>query len=540
MMQNRYYWEKKCPGRLVGRNFVKAIAGITLLSLLCCVRLAHGTTYSSDGSRADVQSKIDGATTGDIVTIPSGSFTWTSAVTLSKAVHLQGAGSGRIIGYSSSSVTFGTGSKTFTVQSGFTVANGTTLRIWRTSTNAYANYMLGTVTSLSGTTLTMNIATNTGSGTTGPWCIATEYSTRIVHSAGANVLLPITEATAGSAEVSGIQFTTGTGTAGIITWTYTSGGQPILIHDCWFWQTIEGVDVIRDGSTNRGIVWNCSFAWSFFSQSNSLALHFPIDARTEVWASASTMGAADTDGKSNIYVEDCDFHGGIGVSDFDSNSKIVWRYNVMDNAGVASHGYDTSAYGVRHWELYNNVFHFSNMGDCDGTKSLNIINYALLRGGTGVITDNSFEDITSCAWGDKHELQFGVWALGRWGASAYDADDGCVPHYPTPRQFGFGYVTGNGIDGQGHSTSGGAYVGDSEPAYIWNNTGFTPVIDITTDGAACVTNQYGHVPDDPNDYIQAGRDYKLGAKPGYVKYTYPHPLRGGTPPESPQHLEILP
>jgi hypothetical protein len=27
------------------------------------------------------------------------------------------------------------------------------------------------------------------------------------------------------------------------------------------------------------------------------------------------------------------------------------------------------------------------------------------------------------------------------------------------------------------------------------------------------------------NYIQAGRDYKLEPKPGYVKYTYPHPLR---------------
>ena len=533
------YWKKNAR-----RSLGKTITGTVSLSLICCFELASGTTYNSNGSSADVQVKINTATTGDTVTIPSGSFTWTTAVTLSKAVHLQGAGSGRIIGYSNSNVAFGTGTKVFTVQSGFTVANGTTLRIWRTSTNAYANYMLGTVTSLSGTTLTVSIATNTGSGTTGPWCIATEYATRIVHSAGANVLLPITESTAGSPEVSGIQFTTGTGTGNMITWNYASGGQPILIHDCWFWQTTSGVDVIRDNTTNRGIVWNCSFAWSFFAQSDSQALHFPIDARTEVWASASTMGAADTDGKSNIYVEDCDFHGGIGVSDFDSNSKIVWRYNVMDNAGVASHGYDTSAYGTRHWELYNNVFHFSNMGDCDGTKTMNIINYALLRGGTGVITDNSFEDITSCAWGDKAELQFGVWCLGRWGqpSGAYDAGDGCAPHYPAPRQFGFGRVTGSGKDGQGNSTSNGIYVGDSEPAYIWNNTGLTPVVNITTDGTSCTTNQYGHVPDDPNDYIKVGRNYFMGtAKPGYSKYTYPHPLRGGggnTPPSAPEDLQI--
>ena len=308
---------------------------------------------------------------------------------------------------------------------------------------------------------------------------------------------------------------------------YSASGRPILIHDCWFYQTAEGVDIIRDLDTNRGVIWNCSFAWSFWAQSNSQALHFPLNARTEVWASPSTMGMNDSGGVNNFYVEDCDFHGGIGVSDFDSNSKVVWRHNINDHAGLASHGYDTSAYGTRHWEIYDNQFLFANLGDCDGSKTLDLINHMLLRGGTGVITDNYFENISSCAWGDKAEIQFGIWCLGRWSQQpgAYDADDNCVPHYPAPRQFGYGRITGSGRDGQGHSTSNGVYVGDSEPAYIWGNTGFQPAISVTTDGNACVANQYGHVPDSPTDYIQAGRDYKLERKPGYVKFTYPHPLR---------------
>jgi hypothetical protein len=508
---------------------------LALFSGVCFATHCEATVYHSDGSAANVQALHNAALDGDTITLPAGTFTWSIPVTISKAIKIQGEGSGRIIGWSRVSQTFGTGTKTFTVQSGFSVANGTTLRIWALTTDKETAYMLGTVTSVVGTTLTMNISTNTGSGTGYIWSIATEFSTRVIHAAGANVLLPIMETAGGSPEVSGIQFTAGTGDGRLITLNYTSGGQPILIHDCWFYQTINGADIIRDNDTNRGVIWNCSFSWSFWAQSNSQALHFPLNARIEVWSSTSTMGMADTTGKSNFYVEDCDFHGGIGVCDFDSNSKVVWRHNIMDHAGIASHGYDTSAYGTRHWEIYDNQFLYANEGDCDGSRSLNLVNHMLLRGGTGIITDNYIENITSCSWGDKAEIQFGVWCLGRWGQSpgAYSADDAGRVEYPAPRQFGFGRVTGTGHDGQNHSTSNRVYVGDSEPAYVWNNTGFTPVIALTTDGTPGVVNQYGHIPDDPRDYIKAGRDYKLEAKPGYIKFTYPHPLRAPAPGATP-------
>ena len=502
---------------------LSALGGLSGLS----VPLSGATVYHSDGSAASVQALHNKALDGDTVTLPAGTFTWSTPVTISKAIKIQGEGSGRIIGWSRSSQTFGTGAKTFVVQNGFTAATGTNLRIWRIVTNKETSYMLGTVTSVSGTSLTVNVTSNTGSGSASLWLIATEFSTRVSLGAGANSLLSLHESTAGDVEVSGIQFTTATGTGPLVTLNYSVSGRPILIHDCWFYQTAEGVDIIRDLDTNRGVIWNCSFAWSFWAQSNSQALHFPLNARTKVWASPSTMGMNDTGGVNNFYVEDCDFHGGMGVSDFDSNSKVVWRHNINDHAGLASHGYDTSAYGTRHWEIYDNQFLFANLGDCDGSKTLDLINHMLLRGGTGVITDNYFENISSCAWGDKSEIQFGIWCLGRWSQQpgAYDADDNCVPHYPAPRQFGYGRITGSGRDGQGHSTSNGVYVGDSEPAYIWGNTGFQPAISVTTDGNPCVANQYGHVPDSPTNYIQAGRDYKLEPKPGYVKFAYPHPLR---------------
>ena len=87
----------------------------------------EATVYYSDGSAANVQALHNGALDGDAITIPAGTFTWSTPVTISKAIKLQGAGSGRIIGWSRSSQSFGTGIKTFTVQAGFMADIGTTL-----------------------------------------------------------------------------------------------------------------------------------------------------------------------------------------------------------------------------------------------------------------------------------------------------------------------------------------------------------------------------------------------------------------------------
>ena len=143
------YWKKNAR-----RNLGKTIAGTVLLSLLCCFELASGTTYNSNGSSADVQVKINLAANGDTVTLPSGSFTWTSGVTCSKGLTISGAGGGRVEGTSTSSVTIGSGTKTFTIRSGSTIND---FKVGETVT-AHVKYystksMTGTVTSWNGTTL---------------------------------------------------------------------------------------------------------------------------------------------------------------------------------------------------------------------------------------------------------------------------------------------------------------------------------------------------------------------------------------------------
>lgn len=502
------------------------------LALWCSSALA--ATYDSDGTSGSAQTLITAAVAGDIITVPAGSHSWTSQVAITKGVHLRGAGSGRVVARSTSSVAFGTGSKSWTIQNPAnglpidatisTLTIGTVLRGWRLGTDKDVNYILGTITSLVGTTLTLNVTTSTGSGTHPLWRFATEHATKVTHNAGASALISISEDTAASVKVSGIQFTTGTGTGRLMEWNHTAGGQPILLHDNWWNQSISSVDIVKNNSTNRGIIWNCSVTWTFIAQSNSQFFHSPPNDRTESWTTPSTMGMADADGKQNIYIEDSDIHGNTAAAcDFDSNTRAVYRYNLNDHAALNSHGFDSSAWGVRHIEYYRNRFEFTNYGDSDGLTTIDSINHILLRGGTGAIHNNYIEDIASQAWGDKQEFQFGIWALTTSNAPSlpWSNNDSGVPERFCPRQFGVGWIDGTSLDGHGNSTANGLSVGDREPLYIWANTGFTPVINITAGSGGALN------PDSAVDYIRAGIEYFNDGtpKPGYAEKEHPHPLR---------------
>jgi hypothetical protein len=58
---------------------------------------ALGTVYHSDGSAASVQGLHNQVLNGDTITIPAGTFTWRTKVTISKSITLQGEGIGQTI-----------------------------------------------------------------------------------------------------------------------------------------------------------------------------------------------------------------------------------------------------------------------------------------------------------------------------------------------------------------------------------------------------------------------------------------------------------
>src|SRR5262249_9702652 len=192
--------------------------------------------------------------------------------------------------------------------------------------------------------------------------------------------------------------------------------------------------------------------------------------------------------------------------------------------------------GVRHFELYENTFIFTNFADCSGLQTVNVPYFLFLRGGTGVIADNpGLVNMTSCAWGSKPALTFTVMNLQRnagpnacWGAGTSGAAKS-----PAPRQIGRGYVTGTGTDGNGRTSDAFTYVGDREPLYIWNQS--SPPVMSDYDSTEC-----GATVESTDNYVQSGRDYIFGTpKPGYAKYPYPHPLRGGSGLAAPTNLRVI-
>lgn len=512
------------------REFVKcAIAGVGGVGVLFYTRQVWATTYNSDGSQSDVQTKISGASPGDTVTIPAGSLTWTSGVTISNGVKIEGAGAGEVVGSSKTSTTIGTGSKTFTTQSGLSISNGQTLRIWLTGGERNSSgtstgnrpYMEGTVTSYSGTSLTINVTSSSGSGTKMLWTITRNATTEITHNAGAGVLFAFTDHSTHSAEISGIRFIRGTGSGNHI--SITSGGtnyKPVLIHDNWI--GCEGSTIAISTTVNRGIVWDCDFVCLAAGSTDTEGLK--IEGLTGSWTTASTMGTADTNGIANFYVEDCWFDALMTSFDVDDDGRAVVRYCTFNEASCGgTHGADTSNIGVRHLEFYNNTCVFTAVGGSPDLETMNLNRWLLLRGGTGVVTDNAFDDIDSSAWNNKPEIDLSIQNIDRnagpnplWGANIGGIQ------YHCPRQIGFGYVTGSGVDGLGRTNDGYDYVGDSEPMYIWNNTG-TVGITVSDSGLNEGTNN-----DAASDYIQVSRDYFTSSKSGYTKYTYPHNLRTDT------------
>lgn len=538
------------------RTCIRSLAGLVLL--LAMGMLAHATTWTAAScNTADVQTAINSAAEGDTVDIPAGTCTWTSGVTLSgKGIDIQGAGSSRVIAISSSTLALATGSLTLTIQGADpghptpSITDGETLSIEETGTEA--NFMTGTVTSYNSGTgqLVMNITSD--GGTCGVpqyqsnckrWLVATDPAspTVIVNNApgsslSAGGLFQIAEDTSFHTSIGNFQVTAGaTYQDNVIQVNYTSGGEAVLIHDIRITGNPnntgppDGNAVMIVMNTNRGVIWNCSFESNPYNVSTLGAISVQQDASdvTNSWTSVSNMGSLDTTGQGEVFAEDNDYHAMNGATSTDNNGRATWRYSLYDNSGVQTHGADTSNFGQRYFEFYNNTMVFEGYND---GSTFNVTQWFYLRGGTAVIYNNTIPALSSTDYGNKLDVNMTTMNLQRsagpnpcWGSGFTTAGE----YYPAPRQVGMGYVTGTGT---ANYPPGGVtnahddsitYVGDSEPLYMWGNTR-SPLNVGTSDygGSACTS------PDASANYIQAGRDYVNGstAKPGWSAYTWPHPL----------------
>jgi hypothetical protein len=280
----------------------------------------------------------------------------------------------------------------------------------------------------------------------------------------------------------------------------------VLLHDCYF---VTNYAYALLWAMNGGVIYNCTFDGS--KSSGLSGISFVGAGNNADWTKPSTLGALDSNGTANTYVEDCHFKAYAGIN-FDDNSRSVLRHSTIDNAGLGSHGQETSPYGTRQWELYDNTF------TCDSDNKFNLNFFFSIRGGTGVITGNNFQEIP---WGKIH-ITLNVFSIRRKGQIP------CQTQYPAARQVGQGWKGKGGYRYPSVPSDGLGYFTD--PIYIWNNTG---------PGAASPhfvdLNEYN--PDECGNgmlianFVKKDRDYIMGPRPDYAKYPYPHPLRtdGGEP-----------
>jgi hypothetical protein len=512
-----------------------------------------GTAASCNAS--DVAAAIASATEGQTVTIPAGSCTWTGSqgVTVSgKGIAIQGAGSGRIIAIDNNTevLTVATGTLTVNIgqySPGFSAAsisNGETLRIVQTNYNT--NWMQGTVTSLSGSVLTMNITSTNGSGAASNqrWYISTVPTNQtVITDNSSSVLFTLAEDTAFNTSLSGIKFLPGSAGNFYVQLNYTAGGLPILIHDNWI--VPSSFDSVNSG-TDRGVMWNNTCEGNSASVNLTttsclrVVINSPATGVNDAWNHTAYWGASDTTGTNNFYFETNDVHVLQAASDNDSNGRLVWRYNQMDTSAFSTHGADSSSYGQRYFEFYNN---YGNYAALSNGFSFNLANgwVGLIRGGSFVIHDNTLPVIAGSDY-PKNDLNVTVMNLQRnagynpcWGAGWGTHGQ----YYYAPRQVGIGNVTGTGTtnfppDSCTNCThdSGGIYVGDLESGYIWNNSRSPLTISTTDYGTGSADScPSSPTPDSSAYYLNnAQTNYFNGttAKPGYTPYTYPHPLTAGS------------
>jgi hypothetical protein len=312
----------------------------------------------------------------------------------------------------------------------------------------------------------------------------------------------------------------------------------VLIHDCVLdTQTFFGYAVAAED--NGIIFWNDTFPATGAGPNSVTGINFEISkyGYTSSWNTPDSYGTEDTTGLANSYVENCSFSSGPNSGcNFGDNSRVVWRYNTMQDSQVGMHGQDSVGYGARHWEIYHNTFIQS-----PGNPQNNLV-WIGARGGAGVIWGNAMDDIGA----GRPGINFSVFNI----TFSYSTVP-CQTAYPAARQTGQGWSAsstatyGNPVvtaDGIGDVTAG---------VWIWNNTGagpqdsdFIQLNQPASSDDACGNNEQ------VSNFVQEGRDYFLSAKPGYTPYTYPHPLHtqyalptpAPTPnatPLAPQNLRVV-
>jgi hypothetical protein len=270
-------------------------------------------------------------------------------------------------------------------------------------------------------------------------------------------------------------------------------------HCAFFPASADGVVAIEVIDRAFGVVDHCAFT-------NAEIL--VLGDEDAAWSRPLTLGTAKA-----VYIEDCTFGNNDVINDVvdgRSGARFVFRYNTLTNLELHCHGIEGG--GARSTHSYE---FYGNTGICDGT--VNCYRIAYLRGGTGVIFDNSWTG----DWNRESGLQIVHQCAYRDNCTGFKA---CT-QYPCHDQIG--RTTDHDGDG----------VQDLVPLFEWNNTLNGDDIDLTVQA---------DTHPEMTEYIKINRDFyndTVTLSPTtatydasyldhygdtrtfrYVPFVYPHPL----------------
>lgn len=166
------------PGRIIDWSTAGVAGGIPTRNTIS--QTVSATTYGNDSTNATtaIQTAMNATAAGQVCYIPPGIYSVNNTLTFPNNITVRGAGKFTL---SSSSVAVGTGTKTFTVAASLGYSAGVQVRVVRANFDGNAwsfdqgTYMQGSVTSYSGTTLTLNVTASAdggGSGTYSRWMVS--------------------------------------------------------------------------------------------------------------------------------------------------------------------------------------------------------------------------------------------------------------------------------------------------------------------------------------------------------------------------------
>lgn len=433
-------------------------------------------------SNTDIQTAIDAASDGDTVTVPAGTCNWGAQVTIpdTKGITLQGAGiDSTIISGALLRINMGTAPTQITRVTGFTFNASIAIRIWSFTSSKTQEFRID----------------NNKFNTASVWATCRCYGV-IDH----NIF------------------------------TGASAFTAIRIFEAAY--DLRGGGVFADGG---GASWARDHSLgsrdAVFVEDNTISLDNPA------------VGSSCLDGRSG--------------------GRAVFRYNNITNQVCVTHDAEIGKErGMRQYEVYNNTFTYT--GNIQGS----IYNH---RGGTGIVADNRFKLTNGAVFTQTGKAiilrisrgSSGTSGTNPWGSACNGTTAsnkiciGAVPKMCSLDADCTGDFTGICLRMDGAGPEGnlcrdqiGAGKDDPitgvqavEPYYFWGNT------TCSTAGVDCIpstpiTSLSVADADNTPTQLQEGRDFFIAnntPKPGYSKFTYPHPLTSGTVvrPDPPTNLGVI-